>query len=244
MVPHQRYSFSRPIGIPTSAALIGLALGLGDASVAAQDPAARTVVIVQGRVQSQGRPVPGAVISLTDSRVSTASDSGGRFSLAATVRAGRALMVRAIGFLPRTVTLPVEGASPGNLIVELLPAPQPLPELVVERPGPAPVARLAGFEERRRRGLGVFLTGDDLDHSGALTTGDLLRHIPGVHLSFGGDGTRVHFTRCTERVSVWVDGIRIREPDHNEALRVVHPRDVAAMEVLSGRGPATGGVPG
>jgi len=62
-----------------------------------------------------------------------------------------------------------------------------------------------------------------------------MRFIPGVKLIMGeGGGTRVYFSRCSDRVGVWINGVRIRTADHNEALALIHPREVAAMEVYRG----------
>jgi len=201
---------------------------------AAQAGESATSLVVTGRVTSAGHPVHGALISVAGDSIRAAADSLGRFRLVVSRRPALTVAVRAIGYSPRELTTPV-GASVDSvgIIVELVPAPQPLPDLVVDDPGAPTRPRLAGFEERRRKGFGVFITEDVLVRSQALNTADLLRNIPGISLSFAGDGTRVHFARCGERVGVWIDGVRIRG-DHNAALRAVHPRDIVGLEVYRG----------
>lgn len=195
-------------------------------------------LVVSGVVtDSAGRAVAGAQIHVVGDSAFATTDQRGRFRLPLSP-GSHVLRVRGIGF--RSVVLSVVVDSSRTRVEPLVMASLDaagavrLPEIAVEAESPPEYLTRAidrGFLDRRRLGFGSFLTRDQFDRYLPVYTADILRNIPGVRVVYGMGGPRVSFSRCSRGVGVWVNGVRIRVPDHNAALGLVHPDEVAAIEV-------------
>lgn len=200
--------------------------------------------IVRGQVtDSLGIPVPHAEIVLLGTDFKAVADSDGLFRIAGVRKGLYPVIVRSIGWKPLFFMLKMDEGNEFVGRIGLEPAPQRLPELAVEGgrfAKPAEYALTTRYDEffwRRRVRSGTFRTRSDPTFATASHTGDLLRMIPGVRVSFGEAGTRVGFTRCNgfgAKVSVWIDGARVMTGDHNEALEYLRPGDIEMIEVYRG----------
>jgi hypothetical protein len=139
-----------------------------------------------------GQLVAGATVTVLDTTGTevdrTITGTDGRFTLrlarAGTYRVG----VRRIGFA-NAVTEPIRVSAGVETLLRLpiLPTAVPLDTLTI-RIEKVPVEQQirwladAGFHERRRKGLGYFLTRKDIDKSTPLVMSDVLHQIPGVRL--------------------------------------------------------------
>jgi hypothetical protein len=214
-------------------------LALAAQAVTAQVPTVR----IRGQVtDSLGIPNPRAAVLLRSASISVTTDSLGLFSFDHVVAGLQLLQVRAIGWRPLYFTIQTEPGEEWVGRVGLEPVPQTLPELRVTGRLAKP-ERYAGttmyddFFRRRRTATGVFRLRDEIDRLTPLYTADLLKGIPTVRVSFGGGSTAVRFTRCEgpgAKVGVWLDGIRIRAKSADEALSLVSPNDIEAIEVYTG----------
>ncbi len=92
---------------------------------------------------------------------------------------------------------------------------------------------LTGFYDRMDRGLGRFVTRDDIETRNPFYITDLLRSMPGVHVAGPGHtGNRgIISMRGGCRPDVYVDGTRMIPPVPMDELFSVH--DVEAIEVYS-----------
>jgi hypothetical protein len=80
------------------------------------------------------------------------------------------------------------------------------PVTVVASPGQAD-RRLTAFEERRSQGQGVFFTAEQIAESHASTLLDMLRGIPGVHLSCRSQACVVQMTRGAKATGCTADWV-------------------------------------
>ncbi len=157
----------------------GVALATVATSALAQGEIAGRVVAADS-----GRPaVGGAEAALPGLHRSVVSDSSGRFRLASIPPGSHLLIVRAIGFRAEssTVTIDADEVVSSDVVLQRAEA-TVLPERVVTAEGAPPPAKLVEFVERRKAGIGHFLSRDQLARAegGLRQTGDLISLIPGV----------------------------------------------------------------
>jgi TonB family protein len=153
---------------------------------------------------SAGVPVAAAQVE-SGPRLSTMTDSAGGFSLAGIPIGPVVLTVRRIGFAP-LVTYWDLGSITLSLELRIHAFPTVLPTVYAQaRPEPFD-ARLAGFNARRKSGLGYYITRTQIDSLNTYRMTDVLRRLPGVrpYTMRGALGTSVTLagSRCPPLVMV------------------------------------------
>jgi TonB family protein len=133
------------------------------------------------------------------------TDDEGRFRVAGLPNGRTSVAVRRIGYRPsvRQVEVPVADA----LTLALEPVPQAMSTVVVrDRRMARHTGWAAQFYERRERGMGRYITKEDLDRRNAIRTTDVLRGVPGVQVasSIRGSAIRMRGARCDPLI--WIDG--------------------------------------
>ena len=220
------------------AALIGAGL---PAALAAQTVSGRA------RVAAAVEAIPGVRVTLLADSVREAgavvTDTAGRYLLQAK-RPGRyAIRFQRIGFKSITtamVTLVAD--STHKLDAELVPVVQRLGEVKVTGIATPVVDFMRGFERRRLRGMGRYLSRDDIEKRAAANTTDLIRGMLGMELMVDDRGELFAQSSRGERslgrggngpcrALVYLDGLELT----GEALdRVIRPSSVEAVESYSG----------
>jgi len=216
--------------------------------------AAQTVtgIVVDG---TDNEPVAGVVIALADSagvRLGvTETKADGSFELRLE-RAGRyTLSTQRLGYLSFT-SQPLTILSGAELEFEIRLERAPIASQAVEVRTRSRVARLerAGFYTRRDKGIGRFLTAEDIRKRGSLLVSDLLRTEPSVRIVYNSarPGWDVVFRGATTSVVgkkapcvplVVVDGVRVRT-DHSMGLdELVEVSEIEGLELY----PGSAGVP-
>lgn len=92
-----------------------------------------------------------------------------------------------------------------------------------------------GFYERRRRGIGRFVSREQIEAGSIMRVSDVFRRMAGVRMSSGGRISGqggVVLLRGGCRADVYVDGVRTIPPFPVDAL--LHPNDLDAVEVYHG----------
>lgn len=135
------------------------------------------------------------------------SDSTGYFTFPPVPPGRYSLHVEQIGY--RTLDYPLELGDGTETDLQI----QLVPEAVLLEPVVAVASRrtrlsLSGFDERRRSGLGHYITRADIDAEEALHTTTLLRHVPGVQLLPTPNGRLDVAMRGDCRPAIIVDGTR------------------------------------
>ncbi len=225
---------------PRLSLLIGLVLSSGT-SLAAQSVRGKVVEI------TGNRPVPEATVILFSDSITavatTKTDSGGNFLVRAPKVGTFSIRVRKVGFM---------GGETGNMELAL---PEEY-QITIRTPRVTPVLTgvrvrgtntrgyewLQGFEERRKAGIGTFLTQVQINDRNSPSVGELLRGIAGVGVEPGPNGwyliTSQRGGRSLENsvclMDMYLDGI----PTDQEAIhRSTRPVDLEAIEIYNG--PAT-----
>ncbi len=207
--------------------------------------AAQPAVVVGRVVDATDRPIASVTVLLDDSELSTQTDDTGRFAFVVDFVDSGTVTVRKLGYAPATTSVRLRRGDTTRVVAQLASA--TLLDTVRATVAAAVPARLAGFEARRARGQGVFLTRAEFERRPHASTADVLRwsgafallDSGGAILPVSRRGTKNDRTRrtfdapCVMRVAI--DGIPM--PDGFSLTQLPSPPDIAGIEIF--RGPAT-----
>lgn len=182
------------------------------------------------------RLLAGARVSIAEGRWTEANNRG-EWSLSEIPTGTRVLLVRAVGFYPQRVVVDVVDDAP-TIFTEL-----PTLKAVLDtvRVTAARVTReTRGFEERRRTGIGRFVTQEDILLRQPLVTSDLFNSIAGLRVERAdnpADGRRVLMSgsvgdRCFP--AIYIDGQYMSDLGADEIDTFVRPGEIVGIEVYSG----------
>lgn len=192
-----------------------------------------TVVTVDG-----GRPIVGAQVNIM-SGTRTRTNERGEFTLIDAPAGTRMLEVRALNFYPERRAVDV--VADGPLIRVALPTLKAVLDTVrVTASRPTDQLR-NGFMERRRSGVGRFLTQEDIRRRQPIVTSDLFRMVPGVRMQY--DASRFD-NRILMRGAVdewcspviYLDGRQMNDLTVDEIDTWVRPKEITGIEVYAGAG--------
>lgn len=227
-----------PIRWAVLTSLLAALVPAGAAELAAQRPDSAAIEL---RVWStEGRPLPGALVSVQGTSGGGRTDARGWIRLSPLAPGVYFISVRMLGYRPEQLRANLEAGYVDRWDVRLEPAPIELAEVRVTA-DPIPVGRLdmlRGFYERRERGVGYFLTREEIERHGSRDLSNILRTVPGLRAS----PTRMGHSRLSTRgvttlagrceVRVYIDGIVYRAADD---LPGISPLDLEGIEVYRGR---------
>jgi hypothetical protein len=226
-----------------AAALAGLlprlaVAGLVPALTAAPAHAARAQASVSGTATdaATGRPVADVAVRIAGAGLQTVTDASGRFRFAAIPAGRHVLQSSHIAFASRSDTLDLADDLHLDIGVRLAGAALPLEPLQVAARSRTLID--AGFYQRRDRGIGEYITRNEIRDRGHQRLSDLLATIPGFRRTLRADGTSSMDARGKKSIVLtcdtqyFLDGLRadIAATDiDNLGLE-----DVEAVEVYRG----------
>jgi hypothetical protein len=191
-----------------------------------------------------GHPMSGARVSVWGSGLSTTTGPDGRFVLSGLPAGTFSAQTRAIGFAPVTSSVDLASNKTASLDIRLTEQATALAPVTVYGKASGSVREMNEFLERKRTGIGHYLTTADLQNRFAVT--DALRMIPGIHVAPTAMGEAVYGRQgCIP--AVYLDGSplpgdpgttfgpRGTPPDINA---FVQPSDIMGIEVYTGLGEA------
>lgn len=156
---------------------------------------------------SLGGGVSGAQISVKGTDARAVSDDKGFYRLARLRPGDAELFIRRLGYRPESRGVRVTSQAETHLDLTMVALPIRLPTVEVRRRAEAYDSRLAGFNTRRERQAGHFVTREQLDRMSSARFVDALRQIPGVQFrAIRGGGTTIVLrgSRCPPLV--FIDG--------------------------------------
>ncbi|MEO6443820.1 MAG: carboxypeptidase regulatory-like domain-containing protein [Gemmatimonadaceae bacterium] len=187
---------------------------------------------VEGTVRdSLGLPVEGAQVSVTGSAMRGESDPGGKFTLVKSSVGPLTIHVRRIGFAPDSVRINVLAGKTvtANFVLRRL-AMELRPVVVTGRR--EVTGRMAGFYQRQSRGIGYFISREQIERRNPSNMTDMFRMIPGVRVESRGFRTQVRFRGARCSPLTWMDGSPLYAGEFD--LDSVDPRSFEGIEVYSG----------
>jgi hypothetical protein len=154
----------------------------------------------------------------------------GRFALANLPAGTRSVQVRAIGYEPRTATVTLRSGGTATASVVLDKRVDVLAAVNVIEKQANRKRDLTGFDERRRQGMGSYLTREDIEKRSPISMTDALRTTAGLQIVPNGDGTNSVLGRGGCRPAVYVDGMQVMDGS-TDLDAIVRPSDVRGVEV-------------
>jgi TonB family protein len=146
--------------------------------VVAQEPGT-----VHGVVRdSLGGAVFSAHVSIKGLTAATTTDSTGAYRIGGITPGATVLEVRRLGYRPASQPVTVVSGGEIEVNIGLAPVPEQLAPVEVRRRATAYDSRLAGFNERKSKHVGYFVTREKLDRMSSARFVDALRDMPGVSL--------------------------------------------------------------
>jgi hypothetical protein len=163
--------------------------------------------IVGTVLDSLGGPLSGAQISLQGTAIRAITDASGAFRFRLLAPGEATLFVRRLGYRPESPAVRVKAAEETRLEIRLAALAMRLPTVEVRRRAEVYDSRLAGFNARKERQVGHFVTREHLDRMSSARFIDALRQIPGVQMRLirgGGTTVALRGSRCPPLV--FIDG--------------------------------------
>ena len=214
------------------------ALCIAAATTRAQAPATDArVARLTGRVaDALGYSIPKAEILVTNTSLHVESGSDGRFELPNVPSGSVEVIVRRLGFSPAKIALELATGERRDIRVLLSPVAMMMDSVAVTAPAPVIEVNYGGFETRRSRGFGTFITREDIEKRRARVPSDLFRTVSGVKLIRDSGTPTVVSNRLGPMICplrVFIDGGNY--PLYGQSLdALVQVADIGAIEVYAG----------
>jgi Carboxypeptidase regulatory-like domain/TonB-dependent Receptor Plug Domain len=205
----------------------------------AAPPAADTAAplgryILTGRVQGvDGRAIGSAQVRLFGTNRVTTSTDGGDFRLTGLPGGTQGIEVIALGYYPRRTRVDVgDNTTPLTMRMEKTAVVLDSIRVVAKRLNTSTAYR--EFEERRTRGMGRYLSEEQIDKRNAFQTSDLFRTMPGLSVSTSRSSSEEQVlsnrgngfaAKCA--MQVFIDGMEVQSTDIN----LVPPYQIHGIEV-------------
>jgi len=194
---------------------------------------------VTGRVaDAVGTAIVKAEVRVTNSRAHTETGDDGRFDLAGLPAGPVEVVVRRLGFAPAKIALDLGDGELRDIRVLLAPVAMTLDSVAVTaEPAPTVEKAFQGFEMRKSRGFGTFITREEIEKKNPRATTDLFRSVSGVKLLRENGSPTVVSSRLGNLsycpVRYFVDGASY--PLYGQSIDVmVQVVDIGAIEVYPG----------
>jgi hypothetical protein len=187
-------------------------------------------------IASQGnKPLAGAQVSIVGGpHVST--NENGEFAFSDAPMGTRMIEVRSLGYYPdrRRVDV-VNGAAPVRIALSTFRA---VLDTVRVRARRLADVHDSGFEQRKRSGMGKYLTADDVARRGSVFTSGIFRSISGLRVIATGTGDSIQMRGIFQNAEwctpeFYIDGRYMFTFDSEDLDAALLPKDIAAIEVYT-----------
>jgi hypothetical protein len=195
---------------------------------------------------SAGAPIHQADVGIVALHKLTRTDEGGRFRLDAVPAGVVTVSIRKIGFEPQTLTHTVAAGAPDTMRVTMSVRIATLPGVQVSEREMRRMLWIEDFYRRLTRGIGTYLTRDEIEARRAARVSDALRDMPGIRFVRVRGGTGVRFVSAPSnrrdcRPMIWVDGQRAPDMEVDdlpvneiEGIELYHGPSTTPMQFSQG----------
>jgi hypothetical protein len=208
-------------------------------SVVAQDRSTSSPVVrLTGRVaDAVGSAIVKAEILVTNTSFRAETGMDGRFELAGLPSGPVEVIVRRLGFSPAKIPLQLGAGEIRDIRVLLSPVAMIMDSMSVVAEGPVIEKAFNGFESRKSRGFGTFITREQIEKKNPRVTTDLFRTVSGVKLLRESGTPTVVSTRLGTMaycpVRYFIDGANY--PLYGQSIdTMIQVADIGAIEVYPG----------
>ena len=209
---------------------------LGTAQVESSSSASCTRLT--GKVaDSFGAAIAKAEIVVSNTTLRAQSGDDGHFELGGIPAGPIEVIVRRLGFAPAKIPLQMDLGELKDIRVLLAPVATPIDSVAVVAEAPAVEKAFGGFEMRKSRGFGTFITREQIVKKNPRLTTDLFRTVNGVKLLRENGTPTVVSTRLGTMaycpVRYFLDGASL--PLYGQSIdTMVQPADIGAIEIYPG----------
>jgi hypothetical protein len=189
---------------------------------------------------ASGAPLSDAQLFVRGSVEQATSDDQGRFALSNLPPGTFTLETRRVGFTPKRVAVDLASHRTTTVTVTLDKEVPVLDRVTVYGKAQRHNARMAGFLQRSRVGMGHFIAPGDIEKMNAIYLSDLFHRIPGVQvIPVGGFGHAIvirggHTSMGPCQPVIYVDGLRMFVDRDGNIDNLLFPESVAAIEMYNG----------
>lgn len=188
-----------------------------------------TVLAADGK-----RPLAGALVRIVDGPGARANDRG-EWTIVGAPMGSRMLEVRAVGYYPERRGVDVtERSAPVQVTLETFTTVLAAVKVVATRVADR---QASGFDERKRSGMGRFLTSEDLERRGVLFLSDAFKNLGGVRIDTDSAGERRIYVRSAFNgycePTFYIDGLPMYTLTADEVDGAVSAKRVRAVEVYN-----------
>jgi TonB family protein len=204
-------------------------------SLASGAPAQQGASIFGVVRDSAGRPVMDAEVGVLGAATRARTDLAGQYRIASLAPGRAAVVARRLGFRSESRQLRLAEGDQRRVDFVLVAVAQQLEAQAVVAKGEAYESRLAGFNERRQKRVGHFVTRERIDRANSATFVDVLREVPGLRV--GGHAMVGRFVRIRSSTCpplVFIDGFPASAGEFD--LDMIDVQSVEGVEVYSGLG--------
>jgi hypothetical protein len=156
------------------------AAGGATSSARAQESAPWRGVIVGVVRDSSGARLASARIVVVKTGIQAVSDDSGAFRLTGLPVGPVTLQVRRLGYAPADLSVTLDAGESRELAVVLAASAESLEPMEVK--ADAARGKMSGFNARRERGIGTFITRDDIERRQPGKVSQLLRYVSGLYV--------------------------------------------------------------
>jgi hypothetical protein len=200
--------------------------------------AAVTPARLTGRVaDAVGAAIVKAEIIVTNTSFRAETGNDGRFELAGLPSGPVEVIVRRLGFSPAKIPLDLGAGELRDIRVLLSPVAMMIDSVSVTAEPPPVEKAFGGFEMRKSRGFGTFITREQIEKKNPRVTTDLFRSVSGVKLLRESGTPTVVSTRLGTLaycpVRYFIDGASY--PLYGQSIDImIQVADIGAIEVYPG----------
>jgi hypothetical protein len=188
-------------------------------------------------VSANGQPVVGARVDVVGTPGATLTREGGTFHLDSLPSGTQSVVVRQIGYAPVETPVELSTRAPAQVTVTMSKPATMLNTVVVKADREVGLERV-GFIQRKRSGMGHYISSEDLMKRAPNMLTDVFRTVPGLRVSPAGNGmdyvvesSRNAMGGC---VKYYVDGAVWESVFPGDVDRLVPPQEIAAIEIYNG----------
>jgi hypothetical protein len=207
--------------------------------VGAQDGSTESrVARLTGRVADvMGAAIAKAEILVSNTTFRAETGTDGRFELGGLPSGTVEVVVRRLGFSPAKIPLQLGVGEMRDIRVLLSPVAFVMDSVAVTANGPVIEKAFGGFESRKARGFGTFITREQIEKKNPRVTSDLFRTVSGVKLLRENGTPIVVSTRLGNMafcpLRYFIDGANY--PLNGQSIdTMIQVADIGAIEVYPG----------
>ena len=188
------------------------------------------VVVLDG-----ARSNAGARVELAGTDVAATTNERGEFTMRNLPSGTRLLVARRLGWVVQTVPVDLSSREEKRVKITLPRFVEMMSPVLVTARRAAALEKV-GFTQRKKSGLGFYISPDQLENTHPSVLSDILRQVPGLRVSYGVYGDVIVSSRGVTNACMqyYMDDSPYLEMRPGDVNRFVTAREIVAVEVYHG----------